>query len=450
MKIARNYQTTAIQQGAKTNLLLCDQMGLGKSLVAIEICKAIFDKYDAPALIICPKGIRDQWQQMILDQDPKANVWICDVSDPNPINTLNVVDYIIIHYEALVKEVDSLSKIAYSTIVCDEAHRIKNHGTRSKPVLRTRAVKQLKAFRKIALTGTPFDKNPAEYWSLLNWLAPKVFTSYYKFIDDYIDFDIDYFGYKKNYRIKDPATFARMLQPQQHQDLPFPTHFVMGRKKRDVLPELPPLITTHVPITLSVQQQTAYEKIRKVKDIDVTINDTELSIKTALEKLVRLHQIASDPITLGLDITSTKLQWLLEWLEDNPTTPVLIFSRYRKAAEHVAQLTLADTLVLGGSKLSRPLSGAQRIVATIAAMSEGYDLGHIDTTIYIDADWSSIRMAQSMERIDRGSNTTSKQIIFLEAQHTVDSLVRTALENKWDQQQLIERYLREVQHATPV
>jgi hypothetical protein len=111
MKTLRLYQQTAVDKGIENNLLVSDQMGLGKSLTAIEICKAMFVRCNAPALIICPKLIRLQWQSMILDQDPKAWVFIIETLDHVlDVQSLLSADYLIIHYEALIKLHPQLAK----------------------------------------------------------------------------------------------------------------------------------------------------------------------------------------------------------------------------------------------------------------------------------------------------------------------------------------------------
>lgn len=430
MKKPRKYQQRAIDVGTNSNLLLSDQMGLGKSLVAIEICKAVFSQCNEPALIVAPKGIKLQWEQFILDQDPQAMIAIAD-DDPYWLkHTAPSLDYLIIHYELLCKHTSTLAKLQWSTIVVDEAHRIKNRKAQ-----RSISVKALKATRKIALTGTPFDRNPAEIFSILQWLEPKIFTSYWTFMDEHITFDVIRMGnreFPKNYRLKDPKSFAEMLRPH-----------MLRRTKKMVMPELPPMQITHVPIELGQTQRKAYEKIKHVVDMEVNFDELSepMFIQHALTKLVRLLQCASDPAGIGLAATSAKLDWLLEWLDDNPHESVLIFSRYRATVERAAAVLGADTLIMGGMELKQPLVSAQRIVATIGAAAVGFDLGHLSTAIFIDCEWSSILMAQAMERIDRGGNTEPKQVIILHAVNTADDLVKLALEHKWDTRKLIDEFL---------
>lgn len=423
----RQYQKIVIERGIQTNLLVALQMGLGKSLIGLEISKTLFNRHNTAALICCPLGIKLQWSAMIAEQDPNAKIFIPTKDPFGLLAQIDQADFVVIHYELLVKYIDVLSRYTFSTFILDEGHRIKN-----RKALRTLAVKKIKCARKLCLTGTPFDKDPSELYSILNFLDPKEFTSYWKFFEQHVNFDIDFLGYKKNLRIKNPQAFADMLKP----------HAVF-MKKAQVMPQLPKMQITHVPIELGQTQRKAYEAIKHVKDMEVNFDELSepMFIQHALTKLVRLLQCASDPAGLGLSAASAKLDWLIDWCGDNPHEPVLIFSRYRATAERAAAVLGGDVLIMGGSELKRPLVSAQRIVGTIGAAAVGFDLGHLSTVIYLDADWSSILMQQSMERIDRSNHTIAKQCIFLEAVDTVDLLVRQALEHKWDTRKLIDEFL---------
>src|SRR5215467_3055237 len=84
----------------------------------------------------------------------------------------------------------------WDMVVLDEAHRIKNHDAQW-----TRNLKKLKSQFRHVMTGTGFVNNPSEIWSLLNFLYPKVYTSYWKFYERYCEWD-DFSGYRKVTGIK--------------------------------------------------------------------------------------------------------------------------------------------------------------------------------------------------------------------------------------------------------
>ena len=53
----------------------------------------------------------------------------------------------------------------WDMVICDEAHRLKNYDAQW-----TRNIKKIKAAYKHIMTGTGFVNNPAEIWSLLDFL----------------------------------------------------------------------------------------------------------------------------------------------------------------------------------------------------------------------------------------------------------------------------------------
>ena len=59
------------------------------------------------------------------------------------------------------------SEMEWGMVVLDEAQAIKNPRT-----AQTRRVKELRAGRAFALTGTPIENNAGDLWSLFDFLNP--------------------------------------------------------------------------------------------------------------------------------------------------------------------------------------------------------------------------------------------------------------------------------------
>jgi predicted helicase len=75
-------------------------------------------------------------------------------------------------------------------------------------------------------------------------------------------------------------------------------------------------------------------------------------------------------------------------------------------------------------------------------MGESLDIPAADTAIFLDQNYSSLKMAQAVERIDRATDTPrAKNIIRLIAPTTVDELIMQALQGKWSQQELVFHFL---------
>lgn len=443
MKIARPYQRVGIERGITANLLLNDDRGLGKTFQAIEIAKAVSLVMPGPILIVCPKSVRNQWIEAIEDQTIPADlrVYTIDVQTPLPDRPFRQrPTWIVTHYEAMLRHVRTLSKTFYGTIIVDEAHRIRNRTAQ-----RTIALKKLQAYRKIALTGTAFDKNPADVWSILNWLDPEKYSEwrgtnvYSKFFDRHTAYEPVYIrGEKTDHKrvtgIIDPELFAAELAP-----------YTLARTKREVAPELPAKIQQIIPIVLMPKQAELYERIEYADDILVDLDGSPdpVILKNVLTRIGKLQQLASDPKLLGVDMLGAKLEWLREFIDDQPDRTLLILTRFRDTAIRIGNM-FDIPVVVGGKRPAIDLRSAPMLVGTIAAMGEGLDLGQIWTTVFIDAEWSSLLMLQAIDRTERDlAATEPRHIIYLRAVDTVDVLIYRALAKKWTDAELVTQYLQQ-------
>lgn len=463
MKTPFDFQRTAIELITDRNALINDKCGLGKTLTAIWGLEAFVKQGDRPTrslgphLVVCIKNSRVQWAReinetlpgfqraFILDTD--GTVLDVNLNKVGNIQTGGLVPGIIItHYENIIKWGPELSKVSWITIIADEAHKIKNRKAK-----RTLRLKLLKADRKIALTATPMEKRPSDYWSIINWLYPKHFTSYWDFTERYEEFELasQWKQYPQFVGPRNMEDLARDIGP-----------FTLARTKEEVAPQLPPKILQEIPLELTFQQKKLYDTIAASKDIEVSLEDFQedkidhladdwMLVKNILSKIIRLQQVVSDPQLLGYKIDSCKLQWLDEFLMNNPDEPVVIFSKFRNVAMGIAAKYKAPCLI-GGIKnptmtAAEFITGKKDIiVGTIGAMGIAIDgLQRASTAIFMEQEWSTIAMEQAQDRIHRINITAPKNIIFLYGEKTVDRLVLDALTQKWTDRELVRQYIKE-------
>lgn len=429
------FQHEAIDIGVDRDYLLCLPCGLGKTLIAIETGIEVRRRITQSRILVVihPKVAGEQWRAAIRRQDPDAQieVWTnktryTDLDLDNPI-------WIIINYDMLPKLINVLDKYQWAVVISDEAHKVKN-----KDAKRTIALKRIQAHRRIAMTATPIERSAADLWSLLNWLKPKQYTSYWRFFNKYVLTEQGYGGYDVIVGTKPHMVheLADELRP-----------VLFRRNETEVAPDMPPLIEQHVPIELNRDQRTIYDKIRKAKDIEVDLGGAEPElIQEGMDRFTWMHQVASDPHAVGLKQSSAKVEWVQAYVEDNPDQQMIIFSRYREVAKRMAR-DLGAALVLGGQdayRIDEFIDGRMRIMCgTIGAMGTALDLPMARTCIFMDQEWSTILMEQAMKRVHRLGITESKHVIFLEAERTVDQKIKKALLNKWTDKQLLYATMQE-------
>jgi non-specific serine/threonine protein kinase len=436
----RSYQQRVIDLAVRRNVLVEHECGLGKTVTAIEAVKAFRERGEfkglASTLVVCKKGNRDQWFDSIAAQEPTARVEIWESVDDADVIPPQKSVWIITHYELLLKLWPVLASRLWGCVICDEAHRISNRNTK-----RSQALKKIQAVRKIALTATPVEHDPADYWSICNWLYPEQFTSFWAFRNKFADIERSYLGYEKVVGIRNKEALNALLRP-----------FVDRATKSEVAPELPVLIQQVIPIDLSKVERAAYKTVKAAKDILVNLDPggVEIMLPNTLTRMIRLQQIASDlQLLLGVNVgaQSSKIAWVLDYIADAPTEKIVIMTKFRDTCIKLAHILNAAVVVGSPSEMERSLPSLDTfkngkcnvLVGTLAALSEGYDLPQARTAIFVDVDWSSTRMTQARDRIHRLGSPIPKNIIYLLARNTVDELIYQAVQQKWTEKELLDK-----------
>jgi SNF2 family DNA or RNA helicase len=433
MKTPRQYQIESISAAIDHNVLIADECGLGKTFQGVRAIdlfqETLQDKQrQLPVLIVCRKKARQQWADEINEETNRVAI-ILDRVLATPIKQPL---WIITHYESITRDVDKWQKAGpYAAIILDEAHVIKGGMSGRKTTQITTAMNKLRALRKIALTGTPIDRSAAEAWSILHWLYPERYKSYWRFFDQYANYQVVWIGKGRQIRkpaagTRDPVGFACEL-----------SEFTFQRTKAQVLPQLPPKIEKTIMLDLDGYQGEIYEAIDQCDDIECILPTRTLFIPNQLAKITLLQQITSHPeivmssydVLSDLDrIRSTKLDWLIDYLNDNPTVPMVIFTRFKLTQHYIESIV-------------KSLGRTDILVGTIDSIGESLNLQWASVAIFYDLHWSSIKMRQAIDRIHRMDITESKYIIYLIAANTIDELMMQAINAKWSEQELIRHYL---------
>lgn len=153
-------------------------MGLGKTLQAISLVCHLKERYgvEGPSLVICPLSVLYSWGAEITKWAPSLKHLRLHSSATELMDTSNLHEYdiVVTTYEMVASK--NLSNVwrrqHFNLCILDEGHRIKN-----REALVSAAVRGVHCESRIILTGTPLANNLIELWSLLEFLAPDVFTT---------------------------------------------------------------------------------------------------------------------------------------------------------------------------------------------------------------------------------------------------------------------------------
>lgn len=425
-KVPYPFQEEAISLGLRKNALVADRCGLGKTITALEIARRL-GPTGLPYLVICNKTAIPQWVDAIRDQvGAEAEVLRTSLAD-RPAGERWYVS----NWGAFLRNSEYLAPVLWKCIIADEAHKISHREAAT-----SKKLKKLTAMRKIALTGTPIERNVADIWSIAQWLYPEIFTSYWNFFESFVPVEIEWYG-RDSYQKVLPGLkegseerFGRVIGS-----------FSISRTKKDVGFELPPLTATGVEVPLDPKQRKAYALVDKADDI--LVEELDLIIKNELTRILRLQQISTDPLLVGQDLPSAKYEWLDDYIKQNPDEQMVIFNCFQQVAHTLAKRYNAAVISGKGSdKLMEFMRGEQRLLfATIGAAGESLNLGMADTAIFLNEHWSARKMEQAVERIHRLDIVSPKQAIFVRGQDTVDTLIAEGVAEKWAESRLALEYV---------
>lgn len=82
-------------------------------------------------------------------------------------------------YDLLKRDTELYRDRVFPYMVIDEAQYIKNAGTQT-----AKAVKEVQAVHRLALTGTPIENRLSDLWSIFDFVMPGYLYSYKKFREE--------------------------------------------------------------------------------------------------------------------------------------------------------------------------------------------------------------------------------------------------------------------------
>ncbi|MBC7960423.1 MAG: DEAD/DEAH box helicase [Vallitaleaceae bacterium] len=168
--LLRGYQQKGLDwlQYMKTlgfGACLADDMGLGKTIQMIALLEHARVSAKCRSLLIIPASLMGNWQKEIEKFAPKLTYkLIYNNKDKYDFETDQATDLFITTYGMVVR-LEALKAVEWDLVILDEAQAIKNPSTQQ-----TKAVKQLKARFKVAMTGTPIENRLSDLWSLFDFL----------------------------------------------------------------------------------------------------------------------------------------------------------------------------------------------------------------------------------------------------------------------------------------
>ena len=383
--------------------ILADDMGLGKTLQTLTWLlwlKQNEGKRHKPTLVICPASVLHNWRREANKFTPDMKVLVLESGSArhNLRKQIPEHDIIITNYALLRRDLEALSKFEFGALVLDEAQFIKNPTAQV-----TQSVKQLKARRRLALTGTPLENRMLDLWSIVDFVQPGYLGTQADFTEKYEPRG-DVAPWEQKTARKRLSSKLRPL--------------LMRRLKTQVAKDLPDRIEERRDCLMQDEQRKLYlaELRRSREQVMDAVKSKGLakSKMHVLAALTRLRQICCHPGLVGNDTHSGKTETFMELLEPllAEGQKVLVFSQFvqmlRILEDECHKAEIPTHILTGETKNRQEVVNAFQeddrpgvFLLSLRAAGTGLNLSTASYVVLYDPWWNPAVEAQAIDRSHR-------------------------------------------------
>jgi len=422
----RPYQLVAVSYLCQNSgrAIVGDDVGLGKSIEALGFVYTqveIRRMSGLRILVVAPANVVYKWSHEILDPHarfPWSGLFTVGILEKTSA-PMGQTDFTVVSYDILRRRQEELELAQFGCVILDEFHYIK-----SPAAARTKAARAVckNAPYVIGLSGTPLLNRPIEMFTMLNILDPKQWPSRH-------NYGMRYCGGADNFGQFTGASNLRELRERLKP-------YMIRRLKQDVLPELPPIQVSILPIVVDTSQYREIE--RNVQKQILALSPTSKGYwMSVLDKLNYLRQAS------GIAKIPAAVEWAKDFLEENDGKLVIYAHHKRVGKELVAALAAFGADTISGDtpprrrdELARCFraEASPRVLVVTAAGGVGIDLfgegRDCSNIIFVELEWRPSDFAQAWGRLHRFNQTNSVNAWILQARGTLDTYMTRRVDDK--------------------
>ncbi len=412
--------------------ILADDMGLGKTIQIIALLLDEAEKKEhTTSLIVCPASLVYNWENEFHIFAPSLNVaTITGLAGEREELLMHTdeVDVLITSYDLLKRDIDLYKDKSFRFQVIDEAQYIKNASTQS-----AKAVKNIDAENRFALTGTPIENRLSELWSIFDFLMPGFLFTYRKF--------------KKEYELPIVRDQERPVLESLHRLI---GPFLLRRLKKDVLKELPDKLENIVYSAFDKEQKelytaNAFQLKQELESLEGSSGRDNIQILAAL---TRLRQICCDPHLCYENYKggSAKLETCIDLVRNGVEGghKILLFSQFTSMLEVIARRLQKEAvpyyILTGATPKEDRLHMVNSFkddeiplfLISLKAGGTGLNLTAADVVIHFDPWWNVAAQNQATDRAHRIGQEKQVSVFKLITKGTIEENILKLQESKKD------------------
>lgn len=394
--------------------ILADEMGLGKTIQTIAFLLSNKDKKN---IVITPTALIYNWKNELEKFAPTLKVGLLHAAKSERekiLGNIDNYDVILTTYTTYKNDIDKYKNINFDYCIIDEAQNIKNPDA-----IITKAIKNVNAKAKFALTGTPIENNLMELWSIFDFIMPGYLYNKSKFKSIFVNND------------KNIIELKNLIKP-----------FILRRTKKEVITELPDKIEQKIIIDLEKEHKRAYKGY--VNLITRKIKENNQDNITVFSYLTKLRQLCLSPelMVKNYQGKNSKLDVLINIINDSSDEKILVFSQFTKVLEVIGKRLNEENISY--SYLDGKTSAKDRVklveefntnnnkvfLISLKAGGTGLNLTSANIVVHFDPWWNPAVEDQASDRAHRIGQKNVVNVIKLIAKGTAEERVINLQETK--------------------
>ncbi|MEH2159581.1 MAG: SNF2-related protein [Nostoc sp.] len=394
------------------------------------------DALENPTLLVCPTSVLGNWEREVNKFAPSLKI-LQYHGDKRPkgkafLEAVKKYDLIVTSYSLLHRDIKSLESVSWQIVVLDEAQNVKNSEAKQ-----SKAVRQLQATFRIALTGTPVENRLQELWSILDFLNPG-YLGNKQFFQRRFAMPIEKYG--------DTASLSQLRSLVQP--------FILRRLKsdRDIIQDLPDKQEMTVFCGLTGDQAALYQQVVEQSLADIESAEGLQRRGMILALLIKLKQICNHPAQYLKQATleqhhSAKLLRLEEMLEEvlAEGDRALIFTQFAEWGKLLKpylekQLGREIFFLYGSSskkqreemidRFQHDPQGPPIMILSLKAGGVGLNLTRANHVFHFDRWWNPAVENQATDRVFRIGQTRNVQVHKFVCTGTLEEKIHDMIESK--------------------
>ena len=394
--------------------ILADEMGLGKTIQTIAF---LLSNKDKKSIVITPTALIYNWKNELEKFAPTLKVGLLHAAKSERekiLDNIDNYDVILTTYTTYKNDIDKYKNISFDYCIIDEAQNIKNPYA-----IITKAIKNVNAKVKFALTGTPIENNLMELWSIFDFIMPGYLYNKSKFKSIFGNND------------KNIIELKKLIKP-----------FILRRTKKEVITELPDKIEQKIIIDLEKEHKRAYKGY--VNLITRKIKENNQDNITVFSYLTKLRQLCLSPelMVKNYQGKNSKLDVLINIINDSSDEKILVFSQFTKVLEVIGKRLNEENISY--SYLDGKTSAKDRVklveefntnnnkvfLISLKAGGTGLNLTSANIVVHFDPWWNPAVEDQASDRAHRIGQKNVVNVIKLIAKDTAEERVINLQETK--------------------